>query len=304
VLPLDSAINTTETSLVMIYIDGRLVPREDARISVFDHGLLYGDGVFEGLRIYNRRIFRLEAHLERLFASAQAIGLTIPLGRDALAEAVRETVRANRQESGYIRLIVTRGDGPLGLDPTTCPHPRTIIIVADLAVYPPALYSAGIRVITAATRQVAAASVDPRIKSLNYLKNVLARLEAHAAGAAEALMLNAEGFVAECTADNVFALRGDRLLTPPATEGALDGITRAVVRELAPAQRLRWCEERLGRYDLFVADECFLTGTGAELIPVVALDGRQIGTGTPGPVTCRLSAALHTLAEHEGTPVS
>ena len=286
-----------------IYIDGRLYSRDEARISVFDHGLLYGDGIFEGIRIYNRRIFRLEAHLERLLASARAIGLALPLGHEALADAVRETEAANRQENGYIRLLVTRGDGPLGLDPTTCAHPRVIIIVADLAVYPPELYTTGIRVITASTRQVPAASVDPRVKSLNYLKNVLARLEAHAAGAAEALMLNAEGFVAECTADNIFAVHGDRLLTPPATEGALDGITRAAVRELTSAEGLGWCEQRLGRYDLFVADECFLSGTGAELVPVVTLDGRTIGDGTPGAVTRRLATRFRALVEREGTPV-
>ncbi len=286
-----------------IYIDGRLYPREEARISVFDHGLLYGDGVFEGLRIYARRVFRMDAHLARLAASAQAIGLALPLERAQLADAVRETVRANRQTDGYIRLVVTRGDGPLGLDPTTCAHPRLIIIVADLAVYPAALYESGVRIITAATRQVPAASVDPRIKSLNYLKNVLARLEAHAAGAAEALMLNAEGFVAECTADNVFAVRDGVVRTPPATEGALDGITRAAVRELAVAEGLAFREGRLARYDLFTADECFLSGTGAELVPVVALDGRPIGDGRPGAVTRRLTAGLRALAEREGDPL-
>jgi branched-chain amino acid aminotransferase len=285
-----------------IYIDGALLGREDARVSVFDHGLLYGDGVFEGIRIYRRRIFRLADHLDRLYASAKAIGLLIPLDPAALASAVRDTVAANMQEDGYIRLVVTRGDGPLGLDPTTCARPRVIIIVADLMVYPPALYDAGIRVMTAATRQVPAASVDPRIKSLNYLKNVLARLEAHAAGADEALLLNSEGFVAECTADNVFALRGTRLSTPPASEGALDGITRAVVRELAQAEGLEWREERLGRYDLFVADECFVSGTGAELVAVVALDGRTIGGGAPGPITRRLTAGLRRRAEREGSP--
>ena len=285
-----------------IYIDGELLEREDARISVFDHGLLYGDGVFEGIRVYDRRVFRLDAHLARLYASAQAIGLAIPLVPTAMAEAVRDTVRANRQEQGYIRLVVTRGDGPLGLDPTTCPRPRVIIIVADVVVYPRELYDAGVRVITAATRQVPAACVDPRIKSLNDLKNVLARLEAHAAGAAEALMLNADGFVAECTADNVFAVRGTRVLTPPASEGALDGITRAVVRELAIADGLEWCETRLARYDLFVADECFLSGTGAELVPMVALDGRRIGSGAPGPITRRFTASLRALAAREGTP--
>jgi branched-chain amino acid aminotransferase len=288
---------------MLISIDGRLVPREEARISVFDHGLLYGDGVFEGIRIYDRRIFRLDAHLARLEASAHAIGLALPMDRPTLAAAVEETVRANRQEQGYIRLVVTRGEGPLGLDPTTCARPCVIIIVAALAVYPAENYSSGIRVVTAATRQVAAASVDPRIKSLNYLKNVLARLEAHEAGASEALMLNPEGFVAECTADNVFAVHGGRILTPPATDGALDGITAGVVRDLARADGLVWDERRLTRYDLFVADECFLTGTGAEVIPVVRLDGRRIGSGEPGPVTRRLSTAFRALAGGEGTPV-
>jgi len=286
-----------------IYIDGRLYAREDARISVFDHGLLYGDGVFEGVRIYARRVFRLDAHLARLAASAHAIGLALPLDLAELAEAVRETVRANRQSDGYIRLVVTRGDGPLGLDPTTCARPRVIIIVADVAVYPAALYESGIRIVTAATRQVPVASVDPRIKSLNYLKNVLARLEAHAAGAAEALMLNGDGFVAECTADNVFAVRDGIVRTPPATEGALDGITRAVVRELAAESGLAFREERLARYDLFTANECFLSGTGAELVPVVALDGRPIADGRPGALTRRLTAGLRALAEREGEPV-
>jgi branched-chain amino acid aminotransferase len=288
---------------MLVSIDGELVPREEARISVFDHGLLYGDGVFEGIRVYRRRVFRLEAHLARLEASAHAIGLALPLDRAGLAAAVRETVRANRQEDGYIRLVVTRGDGPLGLDPRTCPTPRVIVIVADLAVYPKEHYAAGIRVVTAATRQVPSACFDSRIKSLNYLKNVLARIEAHEAGAAEALMLNAEGFVAECTADNVFAIHGRRVLTPPATEGALDGITSAVIRELATAAGLGWEERRLARYDLFVADECFLTGTGAEVIPMVQLDGRRIGAGVPGPRTRELTAAFRALAEREGEPV-
>ncbi len=288
---------------MLVSIDGELVPRDQARISVFDHGLLYGDGVFEGIRVYGRRIFRLDAHLARLEASAHAIGLGLPMDRGALAEAVRAAVRANRQTDGYIRLVVTRGEGPLGLDPRTCPTPHVIVIVANLAVYPPEHYAAGIRVVTAATRQVPSASIDSRIKSLNYLKNVLARLEAHEAGAAEALMLNAEGFIAECTADNVFAVHGRRVLTPPPTEGALDGITAAAIRELAIADGLEWDERRLARYDLFVADECFLTGTGAEVIPVVQLDGRRIGAGVPGPITRRLTAAFRDLAAREGDPV-
>jgi branched-chain amino acid aminotransferase len=225
------------------------------------------------------------------------------MDRPTLAAAVIEAVRANRQEDGYIRLVVTRGEGPLGLDPTTCPRPCVIIIVAALAIYPAEHYASGIRVVTAATRQVPAASIDPRIKSLNYLKNVLARLEAHEAGAAEALMLNPEGFVAECSADNVFAVMGRRILTPPATDGALDGITAGVIRELALATGFSFEERRLARYDLFNADECFLTGTGAEIVPVVNLDGRRIGTGSPGPVTGQLSEAFRALATSEGTPV-
>ena len=286
-----------------VYIDGRLYPPEEAKISVLDHGLLYGDGVFEGIRIYARRPFRLDAHLARLEASAHAIALPMPLDRTALATAVRDTVRANRQEDGYIRLVLTRGDGSLGLDPRSCREPRLIIIVADVSVYPPDHYVDGIRVITAATRQVPMASVDARIKSLNYLKNVLARLEANEAGAAEALMLNHEGFVAECTADNVFVLSRGRLVTPPASEGALDGITRGVVCELAMRSGLDWEERRLARYDLFIADECFLTGTGAEIVPVIALDGRTIGSGSPGPVTRRLAGELQELASREGEPV-
>jgi branched-chain amino acid aminotransferase len=288
---------------MLVSIDGRLVPRAEARVSVFDHGLLYGDGVFEGIRVYARRVFRLDAHLARLEASAHAIGLRVPMDRAALAAAVEETVRANRQEDGYIRLVVTRGEGPLGLDPTTCGRPTVIVIVTGLAIYPPEQYAQGIRVVTAATRQVPAASVDPRIKSLNYLKNVLARLEAHEAGAAEALMLNPEGFVAECTADNVFAVTGRRIVTPPATDGALDGITAGVIRDLAVDAGYAFEERRLARYDLFVADECFLTGTGAEIVPVVSLDGRRIGSGEPGRVTRELAAAFRALAAREGDPV-
>ena len=288
-----------------IYIDGHLYPREEARISVFDHGLLYGDGVFEGSASTaaacsgSTRISPASSRRRRRSASR------IPMrSRRRSPTRCATTVRANQQENGYIRLVVTRGDGPLGLDPTTCAaaarhHHRR----RHRGVPRRRCYDAGMRVVTAATRQVPAASVDPRIKSLNYLKNVLARLEAHAAGAAEALMLNTEGFVAECTADNVFAVRGRHRRTPPATEGALDGITRAVVRELVETAGLGWREERLGRYDLFTADECFLTGTGAELVPVVSLDGRAIGSGRPGAVTRQLASGLRALAEREGSPV-
>jgi len=288
---------------MLISIDGRLVPREEARVSVFDHGLLYGDGVFEGIRIYERRIFRLDAHLARLEASAHAIGLALPMDRATLAAAVAETVRANRQEQGYIRLVVTRGEGPLGLDPTTCARPCVIIIVAALAVYPAEHYASGIRVVTAATRQVPAASVDPRIKSLNYLKNVLAKIDANRAGAQEAIMLNAEGFVGECSADNLFVVKHGMLLTPSPQDGALEGITRGALLELAGEARIPAREKRLTRYDVYTADECFLSGTGAEVMPIAEVDGRKIGTSTPGPVTKRLLDAFHALVRREGDPI-
>ena len=285
---------------MQIYIDGEWFARETAKVSVFDHGLLYGDGVFEGIRIYNRRIFRLEAHLERLYASAQALALEVPLARDAMAAAVREAVRRNRQEDGYIRLVITRGAGDLGIDPRTCPRPSVIIIVTDIRVYPRELYAAGVKVITSATRQVSHEAFDPRVKSLNYLKNILAKIDAQRAGAHEAIMLNGAGFIAECTADNIFVVRHGRLLTPAPQDGALEGITRGAVLELAAEAGIAADEPRLTRYDVYTADECFLTGTGAELMPVAELDGRRIGDGTAGPITRRLSDAFHALVRHEG----
>jgi len=286
-----------------IYIDGEWFARETAKVSVFDHGLLYGDGVFEGIRIYNRRIFRLEAHLERLYASAQALALEVPLGRDAMAAAVREAVRRNRQEDGYIRLVITRGAGDLGIDPRTCPRPSVIIIVTDIRVYPRELYAAGVKVITSATRQVSHEAFDPRVKSLNYLKNILAKIDAQRAGAHEAIMLNGAGFIAECTADNLFVVRHGRLLTPPPQDGALEGVTRGAVLELAAEAGIEAAEPHLTRYDVYTADECFLTGTGAEVMPVAELDGRRIGDGQCGPITRQLSDAFHALVRHEGEPL-
>lgn len=288
---------------MLIYLDGELRPRETATVSVFDHGLLYGDGVFEGIRVYDRRIFRLDAHLDRLYDSARAIALEIPLGRAELAAAVCDTVRANRKEHGYIRLIVTRGVGDLGIDPRKCARPSVIIIVTDIQVYPAPRYEAGIAVITAPTRQVASDAFDARIKSLNYLKNVLARLEATHAGAEEAILLNPAGFVAECTADNVFVVRRNVLLTPSPQDGALAGITRGAVLGLAAEAGVAVRETRLARFDLHTADECFLTGTGAEVMPVVDIDGRRIGDGAPGPLTRRLLDAFHALVRTEGTPL-
>jgi branched-chain amino acid aminotransferase len=285
---------------MQIYVDGQYFDRDSAKVSVFDHGLLYGDGVFEGIRVYNRRIFRHEAHLDRLYASAQALALQIPLSRAAMKAAVEETVRRNQREDAYIRLIVTRGAGELGIDPRSCPRPSVIIIVNDVRVYPKELYAGGITVMTAATRQVSHEAVDPRIKSLNYLKNILAKIDAQQAGAHEAIMLNAQGFIAECTADNLFAVRDGQLLTPSPHDGALAGITRGVILELAGEARIPAAEARLTRYDLYTADEAFVTGTGAELMPVTTADGRPIADGKPGPVTKRLTEAFHALARNEG----
>jgi branched-chain amino acid aminotransferase len=255
------------------------------------------------VRIYNRRIFRLDAHLDRLYASAQALALTIPLDRAAMAEAVETTVRANRREDGYIRIVVTRGVGELGIDPLTCPTPSVIIIVTDVRVYPRERYARGVKVITSATRQVSHEAVDPRVKSLNYLKNVLAKIDAQRAGADEALLLNAEGFIAECSADNLFVIRHGALATPAPLDGALEGITRGVVLQLAAEANIPAREARLARYDVYTADECFVSGTGAEIMPVVEVDGRTIGSGSPGPLTRRLADAFHALVRSEGTPL-
>jgi len=288
---------------MLIYVDGELRPREAATVSVFDHGLLYGDGVFEGIRVYNRRIFRLDQHLDRLYDSACAIALDVPLAKAEMAEAVRRTVRENRKEDGYIRLIVTRGVGDLGLDTRKCQRPTVIIIVTDIQVYPQPLYAAGIRVVTSATRQVSHESFDARVKSLNYLKNVLAKIDAVRAGAEEAIMLNADGFIAECSADNLFVVRGSALLTPSPQDGALEGITRGAILSLAAEARVEAREARLTRFDIYTATECFLSGTGAEVMPVVEVDGRRIGDGTPGPLTRRFQEAFHALARSEGEPL-
>jgi len=286
-----------------IYIDGEWYPREAAKVSVFDHGLLYGDGVFEGIRVYNRRVFRLDAHLDRLYASAQALALAIPLSRSEMQAAVEETVRRNQRDDVYVRLVVTRGVGELGIDPLSCPRPSVIIIVNDVRVYPKELYAGGIKVMTSATRQVSHEAVDPRIKSLNYLKNILAKIDAQQAGAHEAIMLNAEGFIAECTADNLFVVHDGRLLTPSPQDGALGGITRGVILELAAEARVPAAEARLTRYDLYTAGEAFVSGTGAELMPVTSADGRILADGKPGPITKQLTEAFHALVRNEGRPL-
>jgi len=288
---------------MQIYIDGQFYDRESAKVSVFDHGLLYGDGVFEGIRVYNRRIFRHLAHLERLYDSARALALTIPMRLEEMQAVVEDTVRRNQREDVYIRLIVTRGVGELGIDPLSCPTPSVIVIVNDVRVYPRELYAGGIKVMTSATRQVSHQAVDPRIKSLNYLKNILAKIDAQQAGAEEAILLNDEGFIAECTADNLFIVRGGRLLTPSTQDGALGGITRGTVIELATEARIAAAEARLTRFDLYTADEAFVTGTGAELMPLTSADGRAIGDGKPGPLTRRLTEAFHALVRSEGDPL-
>jgi branched-chain amino acid aminotransferase len=288
---------------MMIWLDGKLVPRDEATVSVFDHGLLYGDGVFEGIRVYARRVFRLEQHLDRLYDSAKAIALDIPMDRAALVEAIRTTIQANQKENGYIRLVVTRGVGDLGVDPTKCPKATVFVIVTDIQVYPAELYARGVKVITSATRQVSHEAFDARVKSLNYLKNVLAKIDANRAGAQEAIMLNAEGFVGECSADNLFVVKHGMLLTPSPQDGALEGITRGALLELAGEARIPAREKRLTRYDVYTADECFLSGTGAEVMPIAEVDGRMIGTATPGPVTTQLSGAFHALVRKEGDPI-
>jgi branched-chain amino acid aminotransferase len=279
----------------IIFMNDRLVPEEEAKVSVFDHGLLYGDGVFEGLRSYSGRVFRLDAHLDRLWASARAIALEIPLAKDVVSQAVNDTLAANKLVDGYVRLVVTRGAGSLGLDPNRTKNPQVIVIADTISLYPREFYEQGLRIVTAATQRVHSAALSPRIKSLNYLNNIMAKLEGLQAGCVEALMLNHKGEVAECTGDNLFIVRGGRLLTPPPDAGILEGITRGAVMELAHAAGIACHEATLTRYDLYTSDECFLTGTAAEVIPVVEIDGRSIGSGTPGPVTSRLTADFHRL---------
>lgn len=281
-----------------IFMNDRLVPESEARVSVFDHGLLYGDGVFEGLRSYSGHVFRLDAHIDRLWASADAIRLKIPLSKEDVKQAVNETLLANNLSDGYVRLIVTRGAGSLGLDPNRTKDPQVIVIADTISLYPKEYYEKGLSIVTAATQRVHAAALSPRIKSLNYLNNVLAKMEGLQAGCVEALMLNHKGEVAECTGDNIFIVRCGTLLTPPKDAGILEGITRNAVIELAHHADIDCSEIALTRYDLYTADECFLTGTAAEIIPVVDIDGRSIGTGSPGPITARLTRAFRVLV-HE-----
>ena len=282
-----------------IHINGKLVPKEQAVISVFDHGLLYGDGVFEGIRVYGGKVFLLEEHLKRLYEGARAIRLEIPVSKPELTTAVEETVEANNLQDGYIRLVITRGAGSLGLDIRKTENPQVIIIAATISLYPPELYEQGLKLITASTIRNHPQALSPQVKSLNYLNNILAKIEGTDADCLEALMMNHKGEVAECTGDNIFIVKNGVLKTPPTDAGILEGITRAAVIQLAKQAGLEVQEVTLTRHDIYTADECFLTGSAAEVIAAVSLDGRQIGNGKPGPITKDLKKRFETLTRGE-----
>jgi branched-chain amino acid aminotransferase len=280
---------------LQIYISGQFFDKENAKISVYDHGLLYGDGVFEGMRSYSGKVFKLEQHLDRLYESANAICLQIPLSKEQLAADVKKTLEINKLVNAYIRLVVTRGSGSLGLDPNRTSNPQVIIIADSISLYPEEFYQKGLKIITAATVRSHPAALSPRIKSLNYLNNIMAKIEGLQAGCVEALMLNHKGEVAECTGDNIFIIKNGQLMTPPKDAGILEGITRNAILELAVKHKIPASETTLTRHDLFVADECFLTGSAAEVIPVVSIDTRSIGNGQVGPITTKLMIAFKEL---------
>ena len=288
---------------MLIYIDGEFLPKAEAKVSVFDHGLLYGDGVFEGIRSYNGRVFKLDEHLERLYDSAKSIMLQIPIPIETMKETVLETLRRNHLSEAYIRLVITRGVGDLGLDPDKCPKPSIIIIADKIALYPQKFYEEGLEIVTASVRKNYPEAINPRIKSLNYLNNILAKIEGKQSGAVEVLMLNADGYVAECSGDNIFWLKNEVLVTPPVHMGILEGVTRNSVIDLAREAGMRVEERVFTRHDLYIADECFLTGTAAEVIPVVKIDRRVIGNGQPGKVTEKLIAAFRQFAHSCGIPI-
>ncbi len=286
-----------------IYMNGKLVPEKQARVSVFDHGLLYGDGVFEGIRSYNGRVFMLDEHVARLYRSARAIALEIPMTPEGIKRAVLRTCHANKCNNGYVRLVVTRGVGTLGLNPYLCKKPQIIIIAADIQLYPRELYKKGLDIVTVGTMRNQPEALNPSIKSLNYLNNVLAKIEAINAGVMEAIMLNPQGFVSEATGDNLFIIRNGELLTPPTEAGILEGITRNVVMALARDMGITVREKMMSRYDIYTSDEMFLTGTAAEVIPVVRVDRRVIGDGNPGPQTMALLKSFKDFAGSSGTPI-
>ncbi|HID05653.1 MAG TPA: branched-chain-amino-acid transaminase [Armatimonadetes bacterium] len=286
-----------------VYVDGELLPKSQAKISVFDHGLLYGDGVFEGIRAYNGRVFRLDEHLERLYESAHSIWLEIPLSKDELRDAILNTLRVNELRDAYIRVVITRGVGDLGLDPWKCSKPSVIIITDRIQLFPKELYERGIEAVTVCTRRNSPQVINPAIKSLNYLNNILAKIEAKVAGKAEAIMLTLDGYVAEGSGENIFIVKNGDLFTPAPHMGILRGITRAAVIELACEHGITVHETALTIHDLYVADECFFTGTGAEIVPVVRVDERTIGSGKPGPITRKLIRAFRELTQREGIPI-
>ncbi|MDN5330806.1 MAG: branched-chain amino acid aminotransferase [Tepidanaerobacteraceae bacterium] len=288
---------------IKVYINGKFYPKEEAKISVFDHGFLYGDGVFEGIRAYDGRVFRLKQHIDRLYSGARAIMLDIPISKEEMKEVVKETLRQNELRDAYIRLVVSRGIGDLGLDPRKC-HEPTIVCIADkIVLYPEKMYEEGLEIITAATRRNVPEGVNPQMKSLNYLNNIMAKIEANQAGVMEAVMLNTQDYVAECTGDNIFIVKDGVLITPPTYAGILIGVTRNAIIELAQKNNIKVEEKLFTRYELYTADECFLTGTAAEVIPVVKVDGRIIGDGKPGAVTKLLLGAFKELVKVDGEEI-
>ncbi|MFC4713797.1 branched-chain-amino-acid transaminase [Planococcus dechangensis] len=287
----------------VIYMNGEFVKKEDAKVSVYDHGFLYGDGVFEGIRSYNGNVFRLEEHLERLYDSAKSVMLEIPHTFEEMTELVVETLRQNKLKDAYIRLVVSRGVGNLGLDPFSCATPNVIVIAEPLSLFPKALYDSGIEIVSVASRRSRSDVLSPKVKSLNYMNNILVKIEASLAGVSEALMLNDQGYVAEGSADNIFIVRKNKLLTPPGYVGALEGITRNAIMEVAKQKGYQMEEGVFTRHDVYVADEVFLTGTAAEVIAVIKVDGRVIGDGKPGPVTNDLLESFRELVQKDGVKV-
>jgi branched-chain amino acid aminotransferase len=288
---------------MVVYLNGKIVSKADAKVSVYDHGFLYGDGIFEGIRVYEGNIFRLKQHIDRLYESAQSLMLEIPMTHAEAMQATIDTVAASGLQDCYIRLVISRGVGDLGIDPANCPKPTVVIIVDTISLYPESMYQKGVPLVTSSVPRIPMKCFDPRIKSLNYLNNIMAKIEARRAGVPEALMLNVDGFVAECTADNVFVVKDGELRTPDLMQGALGGITRQTVLEIAAEKKMPIYEGVIGRHDLYNADECFLTGTAAEIVPVISLDGREIGSGKPGKLTHDLLAAYRELRVQDGAKV-
>jgi branched-chain amino acid aminotransferase len=292
----------TEASM-LIYVDGKLLTKEEAKVSVFDHGYLYGDGIFEGIRVYEGNVFRLEEHIDRLYESAHTLCLEIPMSRQEMTRTTLNTVAATNLRDAYIRLVISRGMGDLGIDPAKCPNPTVVIIVGSITLYPEEFYETGISLVTSSVPRIPCQCLDPRVKSLNYLNNIMAKIEARRAGVPEALMLNQDGHVAECTADNVFMVKDGELKTPDLLQGALGGITRAAVLEIASDAGIPTDETVLAKHDLYTADECFLTGTAAEVMPVIDIDGRTIGKGKPGKMTHDLLQRFRELRVRDGIKV-